>query len=91
MKQLKENMKIRQMTSPLLVRGVEDKPIKTSDFVLTNLYITGKSVDAVDESITAVVTAEVHLVDDSKACMLIDVNFLKPQKMALNSARKRLL
>lgn len=83
--QLGDNMKIQQLASPLSVRGVGGKLVKISDFIVTQLYIDG--VDTAKQPATVCITAEVHLVDDLKANMLIGVDVLAPQRMSLNFER----
>ena len=81
-RQLGEDMRVQQLASPLPVRGVGGKLVKTSDFVRAQLFISG--TDAAGNSTTAAIIAEVHLVDDLKANMLVGVDVLKPQKMTLD-------
>ena len=75
-------MEVRKLASPVPVRGVGGKIVKANEYVVTQLYIDGITTDG--KPATACVTAEIHLVDDLKANMLIGVNVLKPQKMVLD-------
>ena len=80
--QLSENMKIQQLTSSLSIREMNDKLIKINDFVMIHLFVI--DINDVDEIITIVVFVEVHLIDDLKINMLVDVNVFKSQKMIVN-------
>ena len=80
--QLNENMKIQQLISSLSIREMSDKLIKINDFVMIHLFVT--DINDVDEVITIVVSVEIHLIDDFKTNMLVDVNVLKSQRMIVN-------
>ena len=82
-------MKIQQLIFSLSVRKVNDKLIKFSDFVLTQLFID--DIDVVDKFITTTIIVEVHLIDDLKTNMLIDVDVFKSQKMILNFEHNTLI
>ena len=81
-KQLGENMKIQQLAFPLSMKEVDGKLVKISDFVMIQLFITGTNV--VGNSATTTVTVEIHLIDDLKANIFVDVDVLKSQKMILD-------
>ena len=80
--QLNENMKVQQLTSSLSIRKVSGKLIKINDFVMIHLFVT--DINDVDEITTTVVFVEVHLINDFKINMLVDVNVLKSQRMIVN-------
>ena len=75
-------MKMQQLISSLSIKNVNDKLIKINDFVIIQLFID--DIDAIDKLIIAVFTIEIHLMNDFKTNMLIDVDVLKSQKMFLN-------
>ena len=80
--QLKNNMKIQQLTSSLSMKKINDKLIKFNNFVLIQLFIN--DIDVVDKFIMTMITIEIYLIDDLKTNMFIDVDVFKSQKMILN-------
>ena len=80
--QLNNEMKIQQLFSSLSMKKINDKLIKINDFVMINLFFV--DINVVDEFIIVVISIEVHLINDLKINMFVDVNVLKFQKMILN-------
>ena len=80
--QLNNEMKIEQLFSSLSMKKINDKLIKINDFVIINLFFV--DINVVDEFIIVVISIEVHLINDLKINMFVDVNVLKFQKMILN-------
>ena len=70
------------MTFSLLVKEINNKLIKISDFMLVQLFII--DVDVVDKFITTTIIVKIHLMNNLKVNMLINVNVLKSQKIILN-------
>ena len=73
--QLNENIKIQQLTSLLLIRKINNKLIKISDFVIICLFVI--DINNIDEIITIVVFLEIHLINNLKINMFVNVNVFK--------------
>lgn len=75
-------MKIHKLVSLLLVRRIDDKIIKTNEYVTINVYI-----DDVDFNRNLVISrfmTKIHLINNLKVNLFLEMNVLKSQKMILN-------
>lgn len=66
---------IKHMASPITVRGLGSNRHQTSEYVITPLYFPGK------DSTARTAPREIHIVDDLKANILIDMDIMIPKKI----------
>ena len=81
------NLKIQKLASPMPVRGVGNKIIKTDEFCTIKMFIDGKLNGL---STTASLTVEAHLVTDLKANMLIGTDTIAPQGICIDLGKQLL-
>ena len=80
---------IRAMARPLKVKGISGNEHSTADYVVLKLRIPGTD-DKTKETVEAVVTREIHVVDGLEANLLIGSDIMVPEKMDLILLEKRL-
>ena len=79
---LGEAMVVHKLASPLSVRGVGGKMLRTSEYVTACICLD--ATDSEQQPIIARLFAEIHLVDDLAANLLLVTDVLVPQEMVLN-------
>ena len=79
---MNKNIKIQQLISLLSIREINNKLIKISDFVIIYLFVI--DINDVDKIITIVVFVKIHLINNLKINMFVDVNILKSQRIIVN-------
>ena len=73
--QLNENIKAQQLISLLLIRKINNKLIKINNFVIIYLFVI--DINDIDEVITIAVFVKIHLIDNLKINIFVDVNVFK--------------
>ena len=68
------NVSIKKMQAALKVKGIGSTTHESVEFVHISIYFLGVTKD--ESAVLACITREIHLVDDLKAKMLIDNDFL---------------
>ena len=81
-KQQLKKINIRKLILSLLIRNINNKIIKINEYVINYLYID--DIIIFEKAIIIYISIEIHLIDELKINMFIDVNVLKSQKMILN-------
>ncbi len=71
------SISIQQMSSPITVRGLGTNRHELKDFITLDIHLPG-------DDKTAVITREVHIVEDLKAKMLLGIDVLGPERVLLN-------
>jgi hypothetical protein len=66
------------MASPLKINGIAGNQHTLAEYVIANLLILGKDKDGLVE---AVITCELHIVDNLDARILIGIDPMLPEKM----------
>ena len=79
---------IRQMATPLTVRGLGISQHQSSDYAIVPMYFVGVKDD---NSAKALIRREVHLVDNLKTNMLIGNDVTVPESVVLDLAKKQAL
>ncbi len=74
--------KIRKLTSSILIRDIENKIHNSDEYILMNDFI--KETLWNDTSAIAFFQREVHLMNDFKMKMLIDVDILSSKRIQIN-------
>lgn len=80
--QLDDIMKIHKLVSSLLIRDVDDKMIKTSEYVTIDVYID--DVDSSHKFVISRFMTNIHLVNNFKINLLLEIDVLESQKMILD-------
>lgn len=80
------NTQIRQMASPLTVRGIGTDKHATADYAILDLVIPG--TDQAGKPVEAVLTREAHIVEGLKAKMLVGVDVMGPEEIDIFMAKK---
>ena len=71
-------VEIRLMASPLKISGIVGNQHTSSKYVITTLRIPGKDKDG---PVEAIITRELHIVDNLDAKILIGTDVILPEKM----------
>ena len=79
---LNEVMMMHKLASFLSVKEINEKMLKTSEYV--TVYICLNVIDFEQQSIIARLIAEIYLINDLTANLLLIINVLIFQKMILN-------
>ena len=79
---------IKKTPQPIRVRGIGAREHDSSEYTELDFYIHGKKADGTPA--IAHFKREVHIVDDLKAKMLIGMDIMGPEGIALDPANKRL-
>ena len=80
------DVEIRKMASPIRVKGLGNRMVTTTEYVVLTLYVDVRAQNG--NLKTACLTTEVHLVEDLKANMLIGNDTMVPQGMVIDFHRK---
>ena len=76
------------MKSSIIVRDIESIKYSIDEYVILNFYIS----DLINDQIEIIeITAEVHLVHNLKAKLLIEINILKLEKMNISFFKQLLI
>ena len=81
------NTELKRLATPIPVRGMGNKIIKTSDYIIIPIYIKG-TVDG--KTAKYKMNVEAHVVEDLQANALIANNTMKPQRIIINFAKDAL-
>ena len=79
---------IKKTSQFIRVRDIETRKHDNSKYIELNFYIHDKKTD--DIFVITHFKKEIHIIDDFKTKMLIDMNIMKSKKIILNFANKRL-
>ena len=71
-------VEIRLIASPLKISGIVGNQHTSSEYVIATLWIPGKDKDGPAE---AIITRELHIVDNLDAKILIGMDVMLPKKM----------
>ena len=83
------NHPIQRMTTAIPVRGIDGNVVKSDEFITTKIAFEG--VDSKGHPVKGVVTAELHVIDDFGANLLVGNDVLVPEDMAVDLGRRRLV
>ena len=86
--QLLFNVFVQKLTSFISVRNVNDKIVKSNEFMLVNM--TFDEVLKSKHAITDVIEVEMHLIDDFAANMLLANDVIYSQNIKINFEKRRL-
>ena len=75
---------IRELATPLPIRDIDNTIHKSSQYIVAKLYMNSYLNAENKQPATAKFSAEIHIVDDLKANLLVDNNVLNTQKITLN-------
>ena len=75
------NALIKKMATPMPVRGVGNKIVRTDEYVQIEMFVPG-TIDG--KPATGSFVMEAHIVDDLKANMLIGIDNLEPQGITID-------
>lgn len=87
MRKLLPHTPIQKMASPVPIREVGGKIIKTDDYMIVKLAFHDKLKDTF---VKGVVTTEIHIIDDFAANLLLGNDVLCPKKMSLDLGQRQL-
>ena len=73
-----KNISIRTMTSSIIVNELETTKHFTNKYVIVSMYFSDKNQN--DKSTTALITKEIHLVDNLKTNIFIENDILESEK-----------
>jgi phytoene dehydrogenase-like protein len=77
------------MAKPLTVRGIAENAHSTRDYAIVTIRIPGVDTKT-GELAEAVVTRELHIVDDLRANILVGIDVMTPEDMDLEISVKSL-
>ena len=80
------NVPIRTMASPISVRDVGTDKYSFSEYAIADVYIPDHNKS--DAAVKAKITREIHLVNNLKANMLLDTDFIEPEKIDISIPNK---
>ena len=86
--QLLFNVSVQKLTSSISVRDVNDKIVKSDEFMLVSM--TFDEVLKSKHAITDVIEVEMHLIDDFAANMLLANDVIYSQNIKINFEKRRL-
>ena len=75
------------MATPLKIKGISGNQYTTSEYVVATLRIHGQDKDS---PVEAVITRELHVVDNLETNILIGTDIMIPEKMDILLSRKSL-
>ena len=79
--------KIHIISISLLIRRVDNKITKSIEYVVVSVYFKNKYND---KSTIVEVNIKIHLIDDLKIRLFIDVNIIDSENITLNFSENRL-
>ena len=82
------NAKIHIMSILLSIKEVDNKIIQSIEYVVVSVYFKDKYNN---KSIIVEVIMKIHLIDDLKVKLLIDVNIINSEDIILNFLKNRLI
>lgn len=82
------NLYVRQTNKSIVVRDIDDKIHLSSNYELINLFI--KDLNNNNRVVIVKIVREVHVVNDLKIKMLIEINILKSENVVINLNLKKL-
>jgi hypothetical protein len=77
------------MAKPLIVRGIVENAHSTRDYAIVTIRILGVDIK-IGEPAKAMVTRELHIVDDLRANILVGIDVMTPKNMDLEISAKSL-
>ena len=96
LKRVLPNVEIKKMSTPMPVRGVGNKIVRTDEYVQIEMFVPGsiggKNGSKDNKDSLGSFIMEAHIVDDLKANMLIGIDNLEPQGISIdfNSATAKI-
>jgi len=72
------NVEVRRIVTPITIRGISEEKYKASEYIKVNLYLLG------GEGNSALISRELHLVDNLLVRALIGVDIIKPEGFTID-------
>ncbi len=78
------DLPIREMASPITVRGLGSNKHETSEYIVTSLYFPSQDADMV-----MLAPREIHIVNNLKANLLIGIDIMVPEKIDILASQSK--